>query len=725
MVYLVSILFFATISNGQRKIEPTNPLQRLRTLNDYLPFEVPDDLKSWQRRRTQLQNHLLVNLGLWPLPEKTPLKPVIHGKLVFEDYSVEKVFFQSMPGFYVTGNLYRPLAKKNRETKLMPAVLCPHGHWSNGRFMFANDATTKQQLGKKAERFEANARSPLQARCAGLARRGCVVFHYDMIGYADSQQIPYGLAHGFRTQRKDLNSTNKWGLFSPHAEMRSQSVMGLQTWNSIRALDFVSSLPEVDRNRIAVTGASGGGTQTFILCAIDPRPAVAFPAVMVSTGMQGGCTCENCSNLRVGQGNVEFAAMFAPKPMGLTAADDWTKEMATKGMPELKQLYRLYGKPENVSLLNRTEFGHNYNRVSRLAMYDWFHRHLKSDKLDDEKEITILRSDKLSVFNEKYPKPKGGTDWETSFLKAWSERNQRQMGLTQIQYTADLVRLHPVYTEALKRLVCLKEKPSRLKLLEKKKLSEGRIIYTRALLYSDHHSCISQAYLLESTDVKNPKRFTICLSGNKFPAKGELGGLTFDLRPIWENKSRVAGLERLKSSRQSDREKQNQLDVNSLVPNGREAAGYSFGYNRTVFAWRAQQIYDMVRYLKESEPDAKVDIFCDEYAFPVAIYVAAMSDRFTIDAVKYEENGLSKKPFRFRTVSSLKQQHFVPGILKFGDIDGLITMAIANGTSVSVPNENEKTLPNATRVSRLLGREPSIDQRKWESRVGDHRVLDW
>ena len=99
MVYLVATLFFSTISNGQRKIEPTNPLQRLRTLNDYLPFEVPDDLKSWQRRRTQLQNHLLVSLGLWPLPEKTPLKPVIHGKLVFEDYSVEKVFFQACPGF--------------------------------------------------------------------------------------------------------------------------------------------------------------------------------------------------------------------------------------------------------------------------------------------------------------------------------------------------------------------------------------------------------------------------------------------------------------------------------------------------------------------------------------------------------------------------------------------------------------------------------------------------
>ena len=97
--------------------------------------------------------------------------------------------------------------------------------------------------------------------------------------------------------------------------------------------------------RIGVTGASGGGTQTFLLCGIDPRPAVAFPAVMVSTAMQGGCTCENAPLLRVDTGNVEFAGLFAPKPLGMTGADDWTKEIADQGSAgSSSKLYKLYGK---------------------------------------------------------------------------------------------------------------------------------------------------------------------------------------------------------------------------------------------------------------------------------------------------------------------------------------------------------------------------------------------
>src|SRR5262249_48379578 len=159
-----------------------------------------------------------------------------------------------------------------------------------------------------------------------------------------------------------------------------------QTFNSIRALDFLLGLPDVDPGRVGVTGASGGGTQTFILCAIDNRPAAAFPAVMVSTSMQGGCICENCSYLRVGTGNIELAGLIAPRPLGMSGADDWTREIETKGLPELKKLYKLYGAEDKVMATAYRQFGHNYNQVSREMMYNFFNKHLALGQKEPLKE---------------------------------------------------------------------------------------------------------------------------------------------------------------------------------------------------------------------------------------------------------------------------------------------------------------------------------------------------
>jgi hypothetical protein len=234
------------------------------------------------------------------------------------------------------------------------------------------------------------ARYPLQARCAMLARMGCVVFHYDMVGVADSQ--PVGHATGFA---------------DADGELRLQSAMGLQTWNSIRALDFLFSLPEVDVKRVGVTGASGGGTQTFILCAIDDRPTVAFPAVMVGTEMQGGCVCENASYLRQGTGNVEIAGLFAPRPLGMTGANDWTLHIEEKGLPELKELYKLIGVEDNVMAKCFPRFDHNYNQVSRQVMYNWFNKHLDLGQKEPvtEKPFEPVPPAELSVFDASHPRP--------------------------------------------------------------------------------------------------------------------------------------------------------------------------------------------------------------------------------------------------------------------------------------------------------------------------------
>lgn len=415
-----------------------------RSLDSYFPFTVPPDLATWETRKATLQDRLKTILGLQPEPPRPALEPVISEPLMLEGYSVSKVRFESMPGFFVTGSLYRPVPKtpaepgSNKNIERHPAVLCPHGHWANGRFMYAGDDEVKRELDSGAETHECGARSPLQARCVHLARMGCVVFHYDMLGNADSVQIPASLSHGYSNRRPHLEAPDAYGLFSVRAESHFQSIMSLQTWNTIRSLDFLESLPDVDPHRIGVTGASGGGTQTFIACAIDPRPAVSFPAVMVGTAMQGGCVCENCCFLRGESGNVEIAAMFAPRPQGLTAADDWTKEMPTKGFPELQRLYDLYGVKDQVELTSRLEFGHNYNQFGRQAMYRLVARNFGLPDFP-ETPFRVLRDKEMSWFanaenegaapdggsSQPRYQPETGEAFEVKLLQWWQSAIQQ------------------------------------------------------------------------------------------------------------------------------------------------------------------------------------------------------------------------------------------------------------------------------------------------------------
>lgn len=341
--------------------------------------------EAWEKRASQVREQILVSQGLWPMPAKCPLNPVVHGKIDRDDYTIEKVAVTSWPGHYVTGNLYRP---KGRSGKL-PAVLSPHGHYANGRLMQHGEAEVTRNLQSGAESMRENAMYPLQARCATLARMGCVVFFFDMVGYADSTAIPH-----------------RAGFNSVECELQLQSAMGLQTWNCIRALDFLVGLPEIDSERIAVTGSSGGGTQTFLLAAIDPRVKLSAPAVMVSMNMQGGCICENASHLRVGTNNVEIAALFAPKPMLLPSAQDWTHDIEKRGLPELRQVYRLYGAEDKVQA-RFFPYPHGYHQPMREYLYHFLNVHFKlglSEPIKEKPFLPVPPND-LRVFDKKHPRP--------------------------------------------------------------------------------------------------------------------------------------------------------------------------------------------------------------------------------------------------------------------------------------------------------------------------------
>ncbi|MDA1054261.1 MAG: acetylxylan esterase [Planctomycetota bacterium] len=645
-------------------------LEPLKDLDGYFPFTPAKSKEEWEPRAERVRRQILVANGLWPMPTKTPLNAQVHGAIDMGDYTVEKAFFESMPGFYVTGSLYRPKGKSGK----LPGVLCPHGHWANGRFYDNAIAAVQQEIESGAEQFESNGRSPLQARSVHLAKMGCVVFHYDMIGYADCTQISFEVAHRFAKQRPEMNTTESWGLFSPQAEAHLQSVMGLQTYNSIRALDFLSELPDVDTSRLAVTGASGGGTQTFILSAIDPRVAVSFPAVMVSTAMQGGCTCENTCNLRIGTGNVEFAALFAPKPIAMSAAKDWTEFMTTKGFPELQQHYRLFDAADNAMLISRTEFGHNYNSVTRHAMYQWFNQHLKLGVKEpiQETEITLLTPAQMTVWDDEHPKPAGGDEFERKLLSQWHKDSQAPIATT-IVAAAEIPRSD---NEGFRQLigggvdiVIGRGLPAAgdVEVEHIDEADQGSYLRILGLLRNKAAGEELPVVFLHPHDWKG--RVVVWLDkAGKAGLFDDSGTLKPEIKKLVDAGASVVGVDLLYQGEFLADGKP--LEQTGRVANPREAASYTFGYNHTVFAKRVHDVLTVLSFVKHHELEPKqIDLVGLAGAGHWAAAAAAQSAGL-LHAAAIDTQG-----FRFGNVLDIHSPDFLPGGAKYGDLPVMIELA--------------------------------------------------
>lgn len=337
-------------------------------------FVAPDTLEAWKARGDALRRQILAAAGLWPAPPKHPLTVLFAGRVERDGYTVEKVAIETLPGFWLGGNLYRP-----KEPGRRPAILHPHGHWPYGR-------------------LENSALCSTPALGENFARHGFVLFAYDMLGYNDTVQAP----HDFTGPQYQL-----WN-FTP---------LGLQLWNSIRAADFLESLPDVDPARLAMTGASGGGTQTFLMAAVDGRLAAAAPVNMVSGLMQGGCVCENAPGLRIGTNNIETAALFAPRPMLLVSATgDWTREVPKVEFPAMRKVWELYGQPDRLEAV-QFDAPHNYNKESREAVYEFFRKRLTPEQPAwRERNAAVEKLQDMLVFHGRRL-PEGALSFEELFAQ--------------------------------------------------------------------------------------------------------------------------------------------------------------------------------------------------------------------------------------------------------------------------------------------------------------------
>jgi dienelactone hydrolase len=306
-----------------------------------------------------------------PFPARTPLNPRVTGTVERDAYVIEKVIFDSRPGFPVTANLYVPKGRKFP----LPGVVGSCGHSVNGK---AADA--------------------YQAFSQGLARMGYVVLIFDPIG--QGERLQYG--HVEKEHRPGVGVGEH--LLAGNQQFLVGEFLGTwRAWDGIRALDYLLTRPEVDPKQVGVTGNSGGGTMTTWLCGVEHRWAFAAPSCFVTTFRRNlenelPQDTEQCPPraLALGLDHADFLAALAPKPVVILAKekDYFDVRGSEEAYERLRRLYALLGAEQNVKLFVGPT-GHGYTQENREAMYRWFNHVTRISDATEEPPLTIEKDETL------------------------------------------------------------------------------------------------------------------------------------------------------------------------------------------------------------------------------------------------------------------------------------------------------------------------------------------
>jgi dienelactone hydrolase len=345
-------------------------------------------IEDWQEKRLVYRKQLFEMLGLDPLPEKTELKPVITGTVEHEEFIVENIHYQSKPGLYVTANLYIP---KSLE-KPAPAILyvCGHGAVKKNDISYGNKVR-------------------YQHHAAWFARHGYVCLILDTLQLGEIE----GIHHG--TYRYKM-----WWWNS-----RGYTPAGVESWNCIRALDYLQTRKEVDKNRIGVTGRSGGGAYSWWLSALDERIKAAVPVAgitdlqnhVVDGCVEGHCDCMYLVNTYRWDYSL-VAALVAPRPLLISNSDKDTifpLDGVIRLHENVRKIYRLYNAEQNLGL-HITEGPHKDTQELRIHAFVWFNRFLKGqNQLINKPAVHFFEPEPLKVF-DKLPPDQINTQIQESFV---------------------------------------------------------------------------------------------------------------------------------------------------------------------------------------------------------------------------------------------------------------------------------------------------------------------
>jgi dienelactone hydrolase len=619
---------------------------------------------EWMTRADALRRQVRVALGLWPWPDRTPLNATVHGRTARDGYTVEMVAFESVPGHWVTGNLYRPTGRSGR----LPAVLAPHGHWPGGRFQERSLDDARKEMASGAEQTLEGARYPLQARPAMLARMGVVVFAWDLIGYADSTAIEH---------RKGFTDAN--------AELRLQSFLGLQMWNAVRAVDWLTSLPDVDPARIGVNGASGGGTQSLLLAAIDDRLAAAVPAVMVGGNMQGGCVCENAGLLRLGTNNIELTALAAPTPLAAVAANDWTVDFMTKGLPELKKIYGLMGAPDAVTG-KHFDFPHNDNQLSREYAYGFFNKvfALGAPEPVREKPFVPVPPAELRVFDEAHPRPASERD-AVGVRQGMSEASERQLRMLASRRETLEPAVRPGFEAAFADAMPARVAPVQGSFREL--AGEGFSVHQSVLARPGSPARVPTIGLVPSGWKSGPVVVWVHEQGKRAAFEADGRTPVAEVRALLTKGAAVMAPDVFLTGENGA------IAGRIRVKNDDTYFGYNTGYNRTVLAERAADVRTVIAFARAL---GSVSVTGRGRA---GVWVLA-ARALTGDAVA--RTAVDLGGFDFDQVRDVTDEQLLPGAVKYGGVRGLASLATEGGVTIfgapAVPVAPWIALPPAVTV---------------------------